>query len=237
MAWILDKARVLIGVQEAPSAVEEKGELRRRPAKSSAELQEDNQVFLQTERLKIRKLEHKVGVLNKEIGIHIQKGEKSEASAKMYERNTLALQIQQKKAKLTTLEQTSEAVSTAETDLTQAELMQHGSAQLGEIVRETQRIDLDRVVDDLQDHMQVSDDFGRRLAEPLRGYDYGQESVEGMSVDEEVAMLMQRAADEKAAQLPEGASGGSGNNNGRPVLLDPPQADREEQKTKIKKTT
>jgi hypothetical protein len=131
----------------------------------------------------------------------VKSGKSAEAKRLIQERNKLQQAVRLQQGKINNLIGTQSVLATADENLLQAELMRDGAKELTHIQKQTEAIDLDGVVDLYRDATQQTHNFSQRLADPFDDMNGLECDETGLDIDDELQMLMQQAADEKAAQL------------------------------------
>lgn len=162
---------------------------------------QDAAALLRKKRLDLSMLREDIRELNAEIEEAGDQGNARLATEKIQRRNQLEKEARLLEGQIRNHESVHRTISNASANKEQALLMRDGANQLDSIVNETEKIDLDDIVDRLQDGAAQTHDFSSRLSEPLFSFDANLFNGDGQDVDDEVAKLMQRKAEEKTAGL------------------------------------
>ena len=169
------------------------------PPKSTST--QDAVALLRKKKLDLSMLREDIRELNAEIEEAGDQGNTRVATEKIQKRNQLEKEARILEGQIRNHESVHRTISNASANKEQALLMRDGANQLDSIVNDTEKIDLDDIVDRLQDGAAQTHDFSSRLSEPLFSSDADLFNGDGQDVDDEVAKLMQRKAEEKTAGL------------------------------------
>lgn len=170
------------------------------PPPSGGEVQ-DPQKLLRAQKGQLKVLNANLSILMLEIQQAVDEGNTTKVAAKVGEKNQIQKEIRLLEGKIRNQEAAQRVVATAHSNKDQALLLRNAAAELGTVVGETEKIDLDTIVDTFQDHAAVTQEFSTRLSEPLFSSDAYGTNEEGQDVNDEVEMLMQKAADAKTSSL------------------------------------
>lgn len=162
---------------------------------------QDPQKLLRAQKGQLKILNANLQLVTQEIQQAVDEGNKSKATSKIAERNQLQTEIRLIEGKIRNQEAAQRVVATAHSNKDQALLLKDAASELGAVVQETEKIDLDTIVDTFQDNAAQTHEFSSRLSEPLFSSAAYATNEEGQDVDDEVEMLMQKAADAKTVGL------------------------------------
>lgn len=171
------------------------------PNNSTPKSSEDPQKLLRAQKGQLKILNASLSIITEEIKDAVDEGNKNKATTKIAERNQLQTEIRLLEGKIRNQEAAQRVVATAHSNKDQALLLRDAASELGAVVQETEKIDLDTIVDTFQDNASQTHEFSSRLSEPLFSSAAYATNEEGQDVDEEVEMMMQRAADAKTSGL------------------------------------
>lgn len=160
-----------------------------------ANAQENSATLLRKKKLQLGTLKDDIEDLQREIEEAGDAGNTTLAASKIQRRNQLQKEARLLEGQIRNHEDTQRVIENASANREQALLMRNGANQLDSIVNETERIDLDEIVDTMQDAAARTQDFSSRLSEPL----FSSDAYASDDVNEEVKLLMERKADEKTA--------------------------------------
>jgi hypothetical protein len=171
------------------------------PRKGEVEGNQDPQKLVRAQKGQLKILNASLSIVVDEIQQASSEGNKSKLSTKIAERNQLQTEIRLLEGKIRNQEAAQRVVATAHSNKDQAVLLRNAATELGTVVEETEKIDLDTIVDTFQDNAAQTHDFSSRLSEPLFSSAAYATNEDGQDIDEEVEMLMQQAADARTASL------------------------------------
>ena len=171
--------------------------------------------LIRTMRLRIEALSEEYAELEEQMADAAARGDRATAVRHMTRRKAVASEIADYEGKLANQRETANTISKADANKEQALLLQDGAQRLNSLVAEAERIDIDSVVDDYRDGASATNDYSRRLAEPL---DSGSALVDPDELDAEVDAMMQRAADERRLAMPT-VTTSSGGGGGTPAAV------------------
>jgi hypothetical protein len=171
------------------------------PPKGEGEGIQDPQKLVRAQKGQLKILNASLSIVISEIKEASEEGNKSKLSTKIAERNQLQTEIRLLEGKIRNQEAAQRVVATAHSNKDQAVLLRNAATELGAVVEETEKIDLDTIVDTFQDNAAQTHEFSSRLSEPLFSSAAYATNEDGQDVDEEVEMLMQQAADAKMSGL------------------------------------
>lgn len=183
--------------------------------------------LIKTQKLQLRVLADELAEVELDLKQALEEKNRAVAKVKLSKQRELQHRISQLQGMVSNQTSQDQTLQAARSNLKQATLMQDAAEELESVVDETERIDLDDVVDRFQDGAALTDTFSDRLSEPLL------QSAAGFDVDDELDALMNQAEDERVlAQLhrikePEpthlampntSGGGGGGGGNASPLL-------------------
>jgi len=162
--------------------------------------EERNAKLLKAQKLQLKQLKGELEEVGQELQDALDLGEKAEARSKLQRKRQLESEVRLLEGKIQNQEIAHRTLTQADSNREQALLMKDGADRLNEIVQDTEKIDLDDIVDSYQDGAARTHEFSTRLSEPLFSSSSGIND-DGQDVDEELDMLMQRTADAKTSGL------------------------------------
>ena len=136
---------------------------------------------------------------NQDLENALEIGNKNAARSILQKQRQLTSEINLLEGKIQNQEVAQRTISQADANREQALLMKDGANKLSNLVEDTEKIDLDDIVDTYQDGAARTHEFSTRLSEPL--FTSSVLNDDGQDVDEELDALMQRTADRKTAGL------------------------------------
>ncbi len=182
MQWFREK----IGLAEAPPPQPAGG------AGGVGATEADAAKLLRTQRLKLGQLKAEYDDVDMEFREALAGGNQSAARAKLVKKRELEAQMRQLEGKINNQAAVLNTLSTADANLQQARVVREGADQLGALVKETEKIDLDGAVDSFQDSAALTNDYSNRLSEPL--FYIGSADPDAEDVDVELARMMEESA-------------------------------------------
>jgi len=197
----MDWFRSTIGLKTS-SSNEEKQNANPQSVLSDLDSQERAAKLLKAQKMQLSSLKEEYQEVCEEVDIAVESGNKSAARTKLQRKNQLDAEIRLLQGKIQNQEAAQRTITNASSNKEQALLMRDGAAELGAIVDETERIDLDEIVDTFQDNAARTHEFSSRLSEPIISNSVYGTNEDGQDIDEELDMLMQRKADAKTADMP-----------------------------------
>jgi len=197
----MDWFRSTIGLKTS-NANEEKQNAKPQSVLSDVDSQERAAKLLKAQKMQLSSLKEEYQEVCEEVDIAVESGNKSVARTKLQRKNQLDAEIRLLQGKIQNQEAAQRTITNASSNKEQALLMREGAAELGAIVDETERIDLDEIVDTFQDNAARTHEFSSRLSEPIISNSVYGTNEDGQDIDDELDMLMQRKADAKTADMP-----------------------------------
>lgn len=185
---------------------------------SHLSVEERQALLLKTQRLQLKKNKAHLESINADLQKAIDDGDQAEAKRLLTRTRVIKQEIATLEGQIANQEAAQRTLASAQTNTEQALLMRDGANQLARHVDEAERIDVDDIVDTFQDGAQRTHELSSRLSEPIVSMSLYALNEEGEDVDEEVARLMQRSADAKAASLPSAGNGGGGGTVVAPMI-------------------
>lgn len=162
--------------------------------------QVDPRELLRTEVLKRNTLAEELKLLNVDIQAEAKRGNKLALNELIVRQRQLQIELKQLDGKIANMRSTQDTISTAEANHQQALMMRDGASKLSAIQKQTEKIDLDDIVDTYQDAAQLNVEHSDRLSTPIfnnSGSVYGGQFDN--DVDDEVTRLLAQASDEQVA--------------------------------------
>ena len=142
-------------------------------------------------------------------------GKRAEAARAIQRRKAIAAEVAECEGQLANQRSISDTLGRADTNREQTLLMRDAGTRVAARNKDTERLDIDEVVDNYREAAGETYDHSRRLAEPLTA------GADPEELDAEVEALMQRAADERRLEMPTvvaaAAAGGGGGGGGTAV--------------------
>jgi len=155
--------------------------------------------LLKAQKMQLKQLKAHLEEVGIELEAALEQGNKTEARSKLQQQRQLQSDVRLLEGKIQNQEIAQRTITQADSNREQALLMKDGATKLNAIVEDTEKIDLDDIVDTYQDGAARTHEFSTRLSEPLFSSSYLND--DGQDVDEELDTLMQRTADRQTAGL------------------------------------
>lgn len=155
--------------------------------------------LLKTQRLKLKGLKFELSEVGQTLEYALDSGNKVEARSLLQRQRQLQSEISILEGQIQNQEVAQRTISQADSNREQAILMKDGANKLNDLVQDTEKIDLDEIVDSYQDGAARTHEFSTRLSEPL--FTSSALNDDGQDVDEELDAMMQRTADRKTLGL------------------------------------
>lgn len=171
------------------------------PNQRAEDSEEKRASLLKAQKLQLRQLKGELDEVQTELEAALERGNKSEARSKLQQQRQLQADVRLLEGKIQNQEIAHRTITQADSNREQALLMKDGATRLNELVEETEKIDLDDIVDTYQDGAARTNEFSTRLSEPLFSSAATAFNDDGQDVDEELDALMQRTADRQTASL------------------------------------
>ena len=134
----------------------------------------------------LRKLQARGRALEVEKQEAISQGNKVTLTRVLQQQRKNAADVNQLQGIINNQRGVQDTIASAASNRDTALVMKAGAQQLDSIVKETETIDVDGIVDQLQESSVMSHEFGSRLSEPM----FGSGSTDEVEVDDEVDALM-----------------------------------------------
>lgn len=212
---MMDWARNMLGVTSEADKKYQQEQLKKkkqpqRRQKSSEETRADAERLIKKKEMDLMILQAERQEICDEIALESSKKVKSAKilGAKLKQRALKDKEIERLAQNIDNLRFTQKNIDEASANLEQATIMKDSAAQIGELVEETEAIDLDGIVDDVRDGVERNQEYSNRLSEPIfsQAIDSDDEVGEGdVSLKDELAMLM--AGDPKEYDMPDAPNG------------------------------
>ena len=165
------------------------------------ELESKRSALLRTQKLQLAQLEDEYEEIQEELQVAVKKKDQNTALKHLTRKQELEDDIATLQGKIENQEYLQKAVSDAHQNRDQVQLMQAGAKEMETIVKQTERIDIDGVVDRYEDASRITNTHSQRLAKPIkRGGATGRMRRQN-DVKDELDRLMQEDADRNTAEL------------------------------------
>lgn len=164
---------------------------------SAAEQADRSYKLHQAQKLQAAAIADELADVELEIDENIKRGDRVGAKRMLVRKQTLQKDLEVIHGKLANHDQIARSLATAQTNQEQAVLMRSDANSLEQIVEDTEKIDLDDIVDTIQDGAYRTNEFSNRLSEPIIRNAEAEDEV-----NNELDALMQRAADERLVSAP-----------------------------------
>jgi hypothetical protein len=193
----MDKLRSWVGMVSPASA---SGGVRSpMPALSAEEAEQKRSALIRTKRLELESLEEEAKEIEQDIADAARDGKAKKLKELLTRRDAIAAEKALVRGQLDNQLAASKTIGRAESNRDQALLYQQAAGRLTEIQKETDRLDLDEILDNYQEGSSVTKEHSDRLARPLESNTIVDEDV----VDDEVQALIDRAAEERRLTMPD----------------------------------
>ncbi len=198
ISWARDKIGMGDGSEQQPRSYlaneQEEYDMR--------ELQQKRSTLLRTQKMQLDQLQDELEELQEAKKFYIQRQDKVKLRDTLERIGIIEEETETLQGKIDNQEYLEKQFTDAHQNRDQAKLMQAGAKEMESIVNDTERIDLDSVVDRYEDASRTTDSFNKRLAKPMRrggGAIHARKRQE--NVDAELDRLMQEEADKRMASL------------------------------------
>ena len=163
---------------------------------SMLELETKRSTLLRTQKLQLAQLEDEYDEVKDEIQTAVKNKDQTSALKYLTRKQELEEDIETLQGKIENQEYLQKAVIDAHQNRDQAQLMQAGAKQMETIVKQTEKIDIDGVVDRYEDASRTTSTHSKRLAKPMRRGARAKDTI-----SHELDRLMQEEADRETAEL------------------------------------
>lgn len=188
MSWLIEKTRNALGF--TPNTTEEKEKTTISP--------EDTERFIKTQRARVDQLTRRLEKIKAEIPL--EKTRKL-LELKLRERDRIQLEISNIQASLSNLEGAKLTESSADAVIQSALILKNTNAKIEKSVEQTEKLDVDGIVDNYRGNAQVTSNLSSRLAQPwLTSLDPEEDDKIDAELD---ALLLQQKEEELDFYLPQ----------------------------------
>jgi len=163
---------------------------------SMRELETKRSALLRTQKLQLAQFEDEYDEVKDEIQTAVKNKDQTSALKYLTRKQELEEDIETLQGKIENQEYLQKAVIDAHQNRDQAQLMQAGAKQMETIVKQTEKIDIDGVVDRYEDASRTTTTHSKRLAKPMRRGARAKDTI-----SHELDRLMQEEADRETAEL------------------------------------
>lgn len=194
MSWLIEKTRTVLGFTSETGT------------ENNTISPEDSERFIATQRARVGQLTRKLDKIKAEIPL--EKNRQSLA-LKLRERDRIQLEISNIQASLSNLEGAKLTESSADAVIQSALILKNTNAKIEKSVEQTEKLDVNKIVDDYRGNAQTTTNFSSRLAQPW--LDTGEDDDK---IDAELdALLNKKEDDELDFYLPQAPTHKISNNN------------------------
>lgn len=170
------------------------------PPLSAEEAEQKRGTLIRTLRLQIESMEEEATEVEADIAQAARDGRAKRLKELLTRRDALASKIGMTRGQLDNQLAASETIGRAEANRDQVLLYQQAAGRLTQIQKETDRLDLDDILDMYQEGSVMTKEHSSRLAQPLDG---SSAMIDEDVVDAEVQALLDRAAEERRLMMPD----------------------------------
>jgi len=161
---------------------------------------EDAAALLRTQRIRLKQKEAELQTISEELSDALDAGDAAKQRIKLQRKRDLEAELRQLRGKIANQSSVADTLATADADLQQARVLHSGAKQLENIVKQTEQMDIDDIVDTYQENAKMSHQFGSRLSEPLFSSSAAGDDVDAEDIDDELARMQEAAAIERMPQ-------------------------------------
>jgi hypothetical protein len=152
MSWFIEKTRNTLGFTPTTT-----------PEEKTTISPEDSERFIVTQRARVGQLTRRLEKIKAEIPL--EKTRKL-LELKLRERDRIQLEISNIQASLSNLEGAKLTESSADAVIQSALILKNTNAKIGKSVEQTEKLDVDKIVDDYRGNAQTTTNLSSRLAQP-----------------------------------------------------------------------
>ncbi len=204
MSWFIEKTRTALGF--TPASTTESTE-------NNTISPEDTERFIVTQRARVGQLTRKLEKIKAEIPLEKNR---QLLELKLRERDRIQLEISNIKASLSDLEGAKLTESSADAVIQSALILKNTNAKIGKAVEQTEKLDVDGIVNDYRGNAQVTTNLSSRLAQPW--LDTGDDN-DKIDAELDALLLNKKEDDELDFYLPQAPTHKINNNNNNNITL------------------